>query len=79
MLLSADARAFSTAEERFQACAYCGKELVVLPNDRRGGSCFDCLMLLGPDAAPCPNCGAEIAAGERRQGCLRCGWIPVRD
>jgi len=51
----------------------------MLPDDRRGGACFDCLSLLGPEAAPCPECGAQIAAGDRRSGCDVCGWYPIRD
>lgn len=76
MLSFADLREFSTADDRFQRCTYCGKGLVVLPDDRRGGSCFDCLTLLGPEAAECPDCGAEIAASRRAFGCLSCGWAP---
>jgi hypothetical protein len=76
--LSSDARSFPLADERFQQCAVCGKDLVVLPNDRRGGACFDCLSLIGPDEAPCPQCGAALAASRRAVGCGRCGWSPLR-
>jgi hypothetical protein len=79
MLSLSDQRSFSTDEDRFQHCLYCGKPLVILPNDRRAGSCFDCLSLLGPEAAPCPECGAEIAPPQRSVGCARCGWSPLRD
>jgi hypothetical protein len=79
MLSFADHRVFSTSEDRFQRCAFCGKEIVVLPDDRRGGSCFDCLSLLGPEPVPCPDCGAEIPSNHRALGCLRCGWNPFPD
>ncbi|HEV2519636.1 MAG TPA: hypothetical protein VGX00_03320 [Thermoplasmata archaeon] len=79
MLSLADHRVFSTAEDRFQRCTFCGKGLVVLPEDRRGGSCYDCLSLLGPEAAPCPDCGSEIPSDLRASGCLRCGWTPFPD
>ncbi len=79
MLSVYDQRSFSSDEDRLGRCVFCGKSLVVLPNDRRGGSCFDCLSLLGPEAPPCPECGAEIAPPQRSAGCLRCGWSPLRD
>ncbi len=78
MLSTADFRVFTAPEERFQRCAYCGKEVVVLPNDRRGGSCFDCLSILGMDEPPCPECGGEIPPGRRASGCARCGWTTER-
>lgn len=74
MLLFADQRSFSSAEERFQHCTLCGKELVVLPNDRRGGSCFDCLSLGGLESMECGDCGSFLAPSERVTGCPRCGW-----
>ena len=77
MLLFADQRTLLDQEERFQSCAFCGKDLVVLPDDRRGGLCFDCLSLLGPEPAPCPECHAEIPAAGRRLGCSVCGWSPT--
>ncbi|HEV2316288.1 MAG TPA: hypothetical protein VGV89_01770 [Thermoplasmata archaeon] len=67
------------SSDRLQSCLSCGKPLVTLPNDRRGGVCFDCLSLLGPEATPCPECGAEIAPPQRTIGCPRCGWSPLRD
>jgi len=76
MLLFADHRVFTSVDERYQRCAFCGKDLVVLPDDRRGGACFDCLSLLGPEAYPCPDCGVEIPAEERSAGCSDCGWYP---
>ncbi|MGI0133084.1 MAG: hypothetical protein ACREDK_08390 [Thermoplasmata archaeon] len=79
MLSFADNRSFTTVEDRYQHCTFCGRDLVVLPNDRRGGACFDCLSLLGPDAVPCPACGYEIPPTRRALGCLRCGWFPERD
>lgn len=78
MLLFADHRAFPTVEDRFQHCTFCGKDLVVLPNDRRGGACFDCLSLVGSTSWPCPECGEPIAASERAIGCGACGWYPGR-
>ena len=51
----------------------------MLPNDQRGGSCFDCLSLLGPDARPCPECGSEIPSTQRAIVCARCGWSPIPD
>ncbi len=78
MLLFADQRSFSTSEERFQPCAFCGRDLVVLPNDRRQGACFDCLTLLGPEAVPCPDCSTEIPPSRRSLGCPSCGWYPGR-
>ncbi|MHB8351416.1 MAG: hypothetical protein ACYDFT_01785 [Thermoplasmata archaeon] len=77
MLSFSDGRAFSSDEERFQQCLFCGKPLVLLPDDRRGGACFDCLSLLGPEPRPCPECGAEIASRQRAVGCANCGWSPL--
>lgn len=79
MLLFADQRSFASPEERFQHCAFCGREVVVLPNDRRQGACFDCLSLLGPEAVPCPSCGEEIPPSQRSLGCPACGWYAGRD
>jgi len=76
MLSFSDTRAFSSSEDRFQRCMYCGKDLVVLPDDRRGGCCFDCLSLLGAEALPCPECGGEIPEARQGIGCGRCGWTP---
>jgi uncharacterized protein with PIN domain len=76
MLSFSDARVFSVSEDRYQRCLYCGKLLVVLPDDRRGGACFDCLSLLGPESVPCPDCGGEIPEARRVTGCGRCGWAP---
>lgn len=75
MLLFADQRSFSSPEERFQHCTICGKDLVVLPNDRRGGSCFDCLSIAGTEAVNCPDCGSLVSPSERLSGCPRCGWF----
>jgi hypothetical protein len=74
MLLFADQRSFPSSDERFQHCTGCGKDLVVLPNDRRGGSCYDCLSLSGTDYADCPHCGTVMTSWERITGCPRCGW-----
>lgn len=75
MLVAADARSFSTDDERFQHCAFCGKDLVVLPNDRRGGACFDCLVLTGPEPAACAECGAEYPQPRLDHGCPNCGAV----
>jgi hypothetical protein len=77
MLSFADIRSLDSSEERLSHCVFCGKDLVVLPDDRRQGSCFDCLSLALPSPVPCPECGAEIAGEERAAGCVRCGWYPV--
>jgi DNA-directed RNA polymerase subunit RPC12/RpoP len=74
MLVASDRRSFASEEDRYQACSYCGREIVVLPNDRRGGACFDCLSLIGPEPGPCPECGEEIPAASRAIGCPGCGW-----
>ena len=79
MLLFSDVRGVAAEEERFSRCLYCGREIVLLPDDRRRGSCFDCLTLSVPAASPCPNCGATIAGDERALGCPECRWYPARD
>lgn len=73
MLSFADSREFVSPEDRFQRCAFCGRPLVVLPDDRRGGACFDCLSILGDSSASCPDCGAESDGDLRLSGCPRCG------
>jgi hypothetical protein len=79
MLSFSDIRAFETPDERFAHCLFCGRDLVLLPNDRREGSCFDCLSLSVPPPTPCPECGASIPGEERAVGCADCGWYPLRD
>jgi hypothetical protein len=76
MLSFSDSRASAPSEDRYQRCMYCGKDIVVLPDDRRGGCCFDCLSLLGAEAVPCPECGGEIPEARAAIGCGRCGWVP---
>jgi hypothetical protein len=78
MLLFADDRGFSSADDRFQHCTVCGKDLVVLPNDRRGGACFDCLTLGIADYVECPECGVPMLPAQRAAGCPRCGWYTRR-
>jgi hypothetical protein len=73
MLQFADNRSFSSMEDRLQPCTFCGKDLVVLPNDRRGGACFDCLSLLGEETTPCSECGSPVQAGTSPGVCPRCG------
>lgn len=78
MLLFADNRSFDAAEDRFQHCTICGKDLVVLPNDRRGGSCFDCLSFAALEYEECAECGAPRVAGRLLLACPRCGAVPAR-
>lgn len=78
MLLFADGRRFSSAEERLSRCVFCDRELVLLPDDRRRGACFDCLELSVASSASCPSCGVEIAAESRALGCPECRWYPGR-
>lgn len=79
MLSFADSRSFGTPEERFARCLFCGKELVILPDDRRGGSCFDCLALAVAEPVPCPECGSMIPGEDRATGCAICRWYPLRE
>ncbi len=79
MLSFADSRSFGASDDRFAHCLYCGKSLVVLPEDRREGSCFDCLALSVAAPVPCPECGFSIPGEERASGCPSCRWYPVRD
>ncbi|HTT14353.1 MAG TPA: hypothetical protein VMG81_01025 [Thermoplasmata archaeon] len=79
MLSASDSRAFPTPDDRLGSCLFCGRALVLLPEDRRRGSCFDCLALSVADPVPCPDCGATIPGEERGVGCAECGWYPVRD
>jgi hypothetical protein len=44
--LRPDARRFASPDERLMRCRHCGTRLVVLPDDRRQGFCFDCFDLL---------------------------------
>jgi hypothetical protein len=77
MLFFADSRVSDPSDEGPTHCLFCGKDLVLLPDDRRHGSCFDCLSLSVPVAVPCPNCGARIPGEERSTGCAACGWYPL--
>jgi len=43
--LQPDKRVFSEEKEKLVSCVTCGTDLVVLPNDRRRGHCFDCFRL----------------------------------
>jgi hypothetical protein len=78
MLSFADNRAFESPDDRFANCLFCGRDLVLLPDDRRRGSCFDCLALSVPEPVPCPECRATIPGEDRGVGCANCGWYPVR-
>jgi hypothetical protein len=77
MLSFADSRIFEPSEDRFSHCLFCGKDLVLLPDDRRQGSCFDCMSLSVPAPVPCPECHAEIPGEQRSVGCSSCGWYPL--
>ncbi len=77
MLLFADVRSFEPSEDRLSHCLFCGKELVLLPDDCRQGSCFDCLALSVAPPSPCPQCRALIPGEERGVGCSECGWYPL--
>jgi hypothetical protein len=79
MLLFSDLRDFASEEERFSRCRFCGREIVLLPDDRRRGACFDCLALSVPAPGSCPSCGAMIPGEERALGCPECRWYPARD
>lgn len=41
-----DVRSFENSADMFGRCRKCGCQLVVLPDDRRFGFCFDCLDFL---------------------------------
>ncbi len=79
MLSFADLRTFSNSDERFSRCLECGRSLVLLPDDRRGGVCFDCLTLSVAGPKPCPDCGTVIPAEDRSIGCANCRWYPPPD
>jgi hypothetical protein len=78
MLLFADNRRFASSEEGYARCVFCDKELVLLPDDRRRGACFDCLALALVDPACCPSCGGTIPGEVRALGCPECRWYPGR-
>ena len=79
MISFSDSRSFGNSDERLSHCHGCGRELVLLPDDRRGGCCFDCLALSVPEPQTCPDCRATIPGEERGNGCANCGWYPLRD
>ncbi len=79
MLSFADLRTFEAPDERFSHCLLCGRDLVLLPDDRRGGHCFDCLTLSVASPKPCPDCGAMIPGEDLGVGCANCHWYPLRD
>jgi hypothetical protein len=79
MLSFADIRGYESSEERLSHCHFCGKELVLLPDDRRQGNCFDCLSLSLPASLPCPVCRTEVPGDARAAGCTECGWYPLGD
>jgi hypothetical protein len=79
MLSFADLRTFESSDDRFSRCQLCGRNLIVLPDDRRGGSCFDCLNLSVASPMPCPDCGTMIPAEDLAIGCSFCKWYPQQD
>jgi hypothetical protein len=74
VFLSPDRRSFASAEEKLQHCICCDKDLVVLPNDRRRGYCFDCLCLSGSTYDRCPQCQTFMDDDPPFESCSRCGW-----
>ena len=46
MVIRPDIRAFEDFADMHGQCRKCGTSLVMLPDDRRMGYCFDCLDLL---------------------------------
>jgi len=44
--LRPDVRRFSEGGDRFGRCRKCGARIVLLPDDRRQGFCFDCFDTL---------------------------------
>ena len=44
--IRADVRAFENPSDMLGHCRKCGCQLVMLPDDRRCGYCFDCLDFL---------------------------------
>ncbi|MGQ0798440.1 MAG: hypothetical protein ACT4OI_11365 [Methanobacteriota archaeon] len=50
--LRPDARRFVDAGDRSGRCRKCSARLVMLPDDRRQGYCFDCYDSLNVKAAP---------------------------
>jgi hypothetical protein len=77
MLSFSDVREVGARDERLSRCLFCGRAIVLLPDDRRNGACFDCLALSVPEAVPCPECGAGIPGESRALGCGTCGWFPL--
>ena len=41
-MINPDGRRFAYPEDRQGLCRKCGTKLVLLPNDKRHGYCFDC-------------------------------------
>lgn len=46
LTLRPDVRRFNDEEDRIGYCRRCGSRLILLPDDRRQGYCFDCIDLL---------------------------------
>jgi hypothetical protein len=78
MLALSDSRRPAVVEERYGRCLYCGKALVLLPDDRRRGACYDCFSFVGLEPVNCPECATELAPSLRESGCGHCGWSPSR-
>lgn len=76
VFLGPDRRSFSSEDEKHQHCVCCEKDLVVLPNDRRRGYCFDCLSLTGSTFDRCPQCHFAMDDEPPFEMCHCCGWAP---
>jgi len=50
--LRPDIRKYELDDEKVSYCRRCGMRLVLLPNDKRQGFCFDCIESL---MAPAPS------------------------
>jgi hypothetical protein len=45
-MLTSDTRKYEDPEDMVGACRTCGTSLILLPNDKRQGYCFDCYDFL---------------------------------
>jgi hypothetical protein len=50
-MLQNDRRNFENRQDMFSTCRKCGCNLVLLPDDRRQGFCFECFDPTGIDEA----------------------------
>ncbi len=74
MTLGFDTRGIISPEERVQHCLCCDRAIVVLPNDHRGGYCFDCLSFEDSGIEVCPECRTPLLSENRHTFCHICGW-----